>query len=344
MGRIFSALTVVAVLLIIISGAGAYWVSSSSIAASKEESATVVAKSAILSISAQIALLNSTLDKMAQDPEVVAAANRADPVLLNTVTDKLEKHFPNALKIRVLLPGVSQPDDKSMPPMGFADLDMVRESFTKVQLPAIQGDNGPNRHLAITSRIMQNGKVIGVILASLNYDFIRKSFHAATTKDVYIELRQGSLVLASSGEKIDMQNSDIFPIKIPNTDWELHYQYKSSVSASGLITVASIIVVAALLAMTAILVGYRKLSDLLAQDLHSVMKAFKDMMTLKLPGNYPVNLSEMNAVISTLIQFKRVLDNEEMVGDRTNADMSIVVNDDEDFDMDSFFDISEFKP
>lgn len=165
-------------------------------------------------------LLNRTLDKMTQDPEVLLAVTRSDPVLLTAVAARLENYFPDALKIRLLLPGVSEIDEKSLPRMGYADLDMVRETFTRDQPPKIQGYEGADRHLAITARIMQNDRVVGVILTSLNYDFFNKSLQAAAVKNGTIELRQEKRVLAASGEPIDTGQSESVQTKVANTDWD----------------------------------------------------------------------------------------------------------------------------
>jgi phosphomannomutase/phosphoglucomutase len=331
MGRLFSLLSVVAVLMILIAGAGVYLMSAALVAQAKQDSAATIANGVALTLSEQIGLLNRMLDKMAQDPEVLTAVTSTDPVLLTAAAANLEKHFPAALKIRLLLPGVSKLDEKSVPRMGYADLDIVRETFTKNQLPGIQGDNGTDRHLAMTRRIMQNGQVVGVILASLNFDFIGKIVQAAAVKDGYIELRQEKRILGASGKKIDTEQTGNIKIIVPNTGWELDYYYVAGPDFGEFSLIAGIIIVPALIVMLAFFVGYRRLSDLLAQDLSSVMKAFKDMMTHKLQGNYPVNLNEMNAVISTLVQFKRVFDNE---GNKTT------VSDDDNFELDGFFDES----
>ena len=310
MVRLFSLLSVFAVLMILAAGAGVYWISAGQIAQSKQDSATAVAKSVALGITAQINLLTNTLEKMAQDPEVLAAVTSADPAQLTTVAAKLEQHLPDVLKVRLLLPGVSELDDKSVPKMGYADLDMVRETFTKNQLPAIQGDNGPDRHLAITRRIMQNNQAVGVILASLNYGFIGKTVQAAELKDGHLELRQADLVLGAAGEPAGAGPSADAPVKVANTSWELHYQPINSVPA-GLMLMVSIVSISALLALLAFFIGYRKLSGLLTQDLGSLLKACKDMLTNKFQHTYPVKLTEVNAVISTLAQFKRVTDNQD---------------------------------
>lgn len=333
MVRLFSFLSAFAVAMILTAGAGVYWISAAQIAQSNQRSAAAVAKSVALSITAQINLLTHMLEKMAQDPEVLAAVTSADASQLTTVAAKLEKHLPDILKVRLLLPGVSELDDKSVPKMGYADLDMVRQTFTQNQLPAIQGDNGPDRHLAMTRRIMLNDRVVGVILASLNYSFVNKTIQAAELKDGHLELKQAALALGSIGTPVSSGQSGDAPIKVANTSWDLHYQYADSASSTELAIVAGIIALPALLAMLALFMGYRKLSNLLTQDLGSVLKAYKDLMTNKLQGTYPVKLSEMNAVISTLVQFKRVMDNQD--------DFVVNDNDTTDFETSGFFDESE---
>ncbi len=333
MARLFSLLSAVAVLMILTAGAGVYWISTSQITQAKHDSAEAVAKSVALGLTAQVNLLTAMLEKMAQDPEVVAAVTSDDSAQLTSVAAKLERYLPGILKVRLLLPGVRELDDLSAPKMGYADLYMVRETFTKNQLAAVQGDNGPDRHLAITRRIMQNDQAVGVILASLNYDFISKTVQAAELKDGYIELKQAALGLGVTGKPVSTEPSDNMSIKVANTGWDLHYRYAGSTDAAALTLIAVIIVVSALLALLVFFIGYRKLSGLLTQDLGSVLKACKDMMTSKLQGTYPMKLTEMNAVVSTLMQFKRVMDHQgDDVSDNSKATT---------FEMSSFFDESE---
>ncbi|HEY8037020.1 MAG TPA: phosphomannomutase/phosphoglucomutase [Methylobacter sp.] len=334
MVRLFSLVSALAVLMILTAGAGVYWISAAQIAQSKQDSAAAVAQSVALGISAQVNLLTNMLEKMAQDPEVLAAVTSGDAAQLTAMSAKLEKHLPDILKVRLLLPGVSELDDKSVPKMGYADLDMVRETFTKNQLPAVQGDNGPDRHLAITRRIMQNDQAVGVILASLNYGFIGKTVQAAELKDGHLELKQAALVLGAAGQPANAEPADdAQKIKVANTGWEMHYQPVGTVSPVGLNIIVGIVMFSVSLALLGFFIGYRKLSGLLTQDMGSVLKACKDMMTHKLQDTYPVKLTEMNAVISTLAQFKRVMDHQD---DDVAGDNNAVAS-----EMNSFFNESD---
>lgn len=308
MERIFSVLAVMTVLLIMIAGGGVYGLSRSEVRQAEQNAIVSAARGVASALSQQINLLQKMLDKMAQDPEVIAAVAAKDPARLTAVAAKLEQHLPDILKIRLLLPGVSELDENSVPRMGYADLEMVRETFRENQQPAIQGDEGADRHLAMTSRIMQHDQAIGVILASFNYDFVGNSVKAANT-DGYIELRQDKRVLGRIGDPAAAEQGDPAPIKVANTPWSLQYGYASS-NSSDFVVMASMIVVPGLLALLAFFVGQRKLSELLNQDLSSLLKAAKDMITGKAPSSYPVQLAETNTIVSALVQYKRVVENQ----------------------------------
>ena len=330
--RLFSLLAGITVLMFLISGVGVYWISSVSVTQAKEESATAVAKAVSATLSAQIDLLNKTIDKIVDDPEVLAVITSGNPQLLSTTATKLEKYFPEVLKIRLFVAGVSPTDDQITPKMSIADTEMVRDTFTKERMPSIQGENA-DRHLAITRPIKQDGQVIGVILVSLNYDFISKNIRTAAAKDDYIELKQDLLVLGVSGTKIEGKNAANIKVKVPNADWEIIYYYVGTINWTELMVILTIIIVSALIVLLGFFATHRKLSGLLTEDVNCIMKAIKDMMTTqKLYSTYPVNLSEMNGVIPTLAQYKRVLEQD------SSIDNSSVPDDYDDVRLDDFFD------
>jgi hypothetical protein len=306
MKRLVSILALVCVLMVVIAGAGAFLLSSVFIAQSKVDAVAAVANGVSLTLSEQVSLLNSMLDKMVQDPDVVNAAAQNDPTLLGNALIKLENHFPGVLSMKFLLPENSDTTKQVNSPMGFADLEMAKKTFVKDQLSTIQGEVDSGRHLAIARRIMQNGSTVGVVLVGLNYDFVNRVLATTALEKGYIELRQGKLVLASTGKKRDQGEIDGAPIHVPNTDWQLYYENSGGVSLGELSLMVGIVLIPALAVLLCFVTGYRKLSGLLSEDVSWVMKAFKDIITEKPLGDYPVKLDEMRVAISTLAQFKRV--------------------------------------
>lgn len=154
---------------------------------------------------------------------------------------------------------------------------------------------------------MQNDTPIGVVLVGLNYDFINRILAATALEKGYIELRQGKLVLASVGKKTTEEELEDDAIPVPNTDWQLYYENNTGTSIGEYSLMISILLIPALVVALGFVMGYRKLSDLLAEDMSWVTKAFKDILTEKPLSDYPVKIAEIKNVISTLAQFKRVL-------------------------------------
>jgi phosphomannomutase / phosphoglucomutase len=308
MKQLVATLAVICVLMVLLAGSGAFLLSKIFIAQSKVDAVAAVAKGMSLTLSEQVNLLNSVLDKMVQDPDIINAAAQNNPELLGVALKKLESHFPGILSVKFLLPESQDPTRApTVTNMGFADLEMAKKTFTKDQVSAIQGDVGTDRHLAIARRIIQNGAPVGVVLVGLNYDFLNRILAAIPLEKGYIELRQDKLKLASAGKKLSEDELEDDPINVPNTVWQLYYEQSGGTSPGELSLMVSIVIIPALAVALGFVTGYRRLSNLLSEDMSWLMKAFKDIVTEKPLGDYPVKLGEAKNLISTLAQFKRVV-------------------------------------
>jgi len=313
MFRLFSYLAALSALLLLVSGSGVFWISSSAMEQAKEEAVGGLAKGIGLSIAAQIDLLNNSLDKLAQDAETVQAVAGQNPESMRLTAAELTQHIPHALNVRLLLPGITELDDKSSPPMTYADLNMVRETISNNRnpLPAIhQGDDPSNRHLAIARRVVQGEQTIGVLLVSFDDDIIRKSIAQAQVSAGYIRLHQEKLLLGASGEAPAGEDDSRLQIPIANTNWEISYGTADAPITLDYGLMLSFILIPLGLMAAAFLLSYRLLSKMLSEDLSSTMRAFKDLMKNKFQGSYSTKLNEMHGFISTLSQYKRVLEHD----------------------------------
>lgn len=324
MSRIVFLLVTTGILLILATGIGAIWVTSSDMAKSRQTASEALVKGVGLSIGARIDIINQTLDRMAQDPDVLLAITSNNAEAIMTVTSRLERNFPGALKVRLLLPEVTELDISSSPKMTLADLDMVREAQSSTTVAAIHGDDTKDRHLAVARKVSRDKETVGILLVSLKYDFIGNSLKSGRDgNNGYFQLNQDKMVLATSGARPNSDNVIKSSFTIPGTLWELEYQapYTASLDYTAL---AGIIGVPTLLFLIVFVIGYLKLSKLLMNDLSSVMTAFKDMKKNKFRDNYPIGLKEFNVVISALAQYKRLEDQEE---EEESTDSNIRNND-----------------
>jgi len=306
----FSLLSAIAIAMILLAGAGIYWITDSELAESRQTKADALVGGAGLSIGAKIDTLNAIVDKMAQDPEVVAAISGNNPVSIAAVSAKLERHYPDVQKIRLLLPGVTELDQTGEPRMSLADLDMVRDAVIAEPPAAIHGTSAADRHLAIARKINKDNEVIGVILVSMNYDFIGKFLKRIPGNGGAFELRQDKLLLATAGAKKNWDEGTETSYKIAGTAWELNYSAAKGSFADSTFIAGFIVIPAIVFAGLSFFI-YRKLSEMLMNDLSIVMTAFTDMMKNKPLGSYPVKLKEFNVVVSSLARYKRLHNNED---------------------------------
>ncbi len=308
MGRIFAFCSAAAVLMILLAGGGVYWLSMAEMQKTRQDATATVARGAALGITAQTALLTTSINKIVRDPAVIAVVAGGDPKKMKKTAVKIENYLPDVLKVRLFLPGKISPDDNVVPHLGFADIELVQKTFKNNQKPVIQGKTGPNRHMAIARRIVKDGQAIGVLLVSLDYQFLTKTIRNAGIENDYMELQQDRLVMGSIGNSEIKKNGKKGEFKIIGTNWIIRFWTPASVSLGDITLFFSTIIIPALLACLAFFIGYRRYAEIFRLDQSSIQELIKDLMSGQMQGSYPVVLNEMRAIVATAIQLKRVLE------------------------------------
>lgn len=328
MERLFSILTATAILMIVISGVGVYLSSRIIVANANEAVALSAAKGVSQTLGEQLSLFNSTLDKMVDDQEIVAALKDNDKNSLETISARLEKYLPAVRKIRLLPVGTIEPDDINAPKMGFGDIDMVKATFQNSPLPAIQGDEGPDRHLAITRKVMQGNQAVGVILASMSYDFIDKSVKDAVVENAYMEIRQDKLLITKAGENSET-DEDLKQVPINGTGWNIRFSDPNNGGIGQTALILGLILIPIFVSLVIFHTCFEQLSVLLAQDQDWILRAFKDVLAHRPKGSYPVTLKGMNTVIASMLRYEHDLEQNNATALKDTGD---------DFELEGFFD------
>ncbi|MDQ7090428.1 MAG: phosphomannomutase/phosphoglucomutase [Methylococcales bacterium] len=317
MARIFGIAAAFTIAMIVLSSLGVFWVSTITSEA-KEESKQELTNSAIkvlaYTVYSQVKLLEKQVAQLATDRDVIAATESADRVLLENIAYKFQTQLPYALKVRICLLGIDRIDETAKPYMGQADLFLVQKTFESKQLSAVQGQ-GINRHFAITAAIKRDNQIIGVILASLDVNFLRRLFKNSPIENNFVMLKQRDMTVAKIGD-VSMKNKSFHVLKIPDTRWQLDYWpyqtnqagqsvvvKKSSLPRYELLTV--IIIGVSLLTCLIYFFGYYQVRGLLRQDQKKLIYAIKDLRAGKDVSHYSMHLIEMKVIIATLAKFKR---------------------------------------
>lgn len=296
MKRLFLILTSLAMLVILGIGTSIIWVSHAQIKDTEKKITQATAEGLALSLSGQMQLLQQLVDTLAQSPIATAALNSKDPVQMQQAATQLEKYIPGILKLRLLLPETTDTDDSAIPAMGYADLDLVRESLTTPQLPVIH-DQGPNQHLAVAARSIKNNATLGVILASISPDLIYNKIQNIASTNTYFGLLQGELTLQQRGP-VNFKGSDNSPLAVANTHWSIVYGTDPSVDWGQLGPGMGLILLLAIVVAALFYVAMQRLTALLTADQEIILKAFKEFVENKTTSQYSTQLEGMQAIIS----------------------------------------------
>lgn len=312
MVRYFAILAIFAFLMALIAGGSAYWFSLMDVNQAKQSSAKVVAQGVSMSIANKLEILQATVDNVAGMESVVAAMESGDAKTIHAAEGMIDNLIPHIKKARLLLPTVNEIDQSVEPHMGYADLEMVQATLNSPQKPFIQGQK-KNRHLAITSLIKNSqGVSLGVLLASLDFNFIHQSVKQAGQNVTALQIKQENVVLATAGaagETEETENLFSDQLRIPNSRWKIEARTTDEDRLAGSNLVFSLIGISSGFIFLAFFVGYRQLTKALRQDHASIIKVSKDLINNSSLGSYPLLLAEMKPVVSTLVQYKRVIDN-----------------------------------
>lgn len=308
MGRIFSFIIIVSVLTIALAGGGVFFLEQSNHNEIKKEAINSLAKGIAQSISTRTDLLSQSLQNIAQSPGLIVALNQADLPRAKTLVHHLSSYLPDAMVFRLLLPSDNSPDRSVSPHMGYADLELVKNTFLKPRLPLIQGEQGENRHMAITQGIEQDGKIIAVILASVDFTDLQNNFNLLAEEQVYTELKQADVVLFSHGSADIKATGKLIQVKVNNTAWVISSWYQDNFNLMQIKLVLGIILGSAIISCLAGYIGFRLLCSLLIHDQRSILSLCKDLIEGRHGGNYPVKLKVMSGIISSLFQFKHEQD------------------------------------
>ncbi|MGD0959543.1 MAG: phosphomannomutase/phosphoglucomutase [Methylomonas sp.] len=305
MARIYSIIAAISTLLVLLAGGGNYWLSLVKFKNSEIAITTAKAQALSWNLSMQLEALQESVNGLAHSPDVIAALNNADPATMNNVAKKMQIIIPGALRVRLLLPTVDEPDLTSTPNMGFGDLEMAHATLKSKQRPVIQGE-GEHRHLAITSAVSMNDRIIGVVLVSFKADLINQVLSSSPFKEDFVEIKQDQSSLGASGDP-DAKVGESTSLSLENGRWIISFWPKTGFDFSELILILNIAAIPVLLIILIFFMGYRKLSEQIQRDQNTILKAIKDILSDKNLGNYPIQLDEMRPIITNMLQFKRAV-------------------------------------
>ncbi len=240
-------------MLLIIATAGAGYVYISQVGQQNVEEAEqlkarVQQASGVLSVT--VKKWRKKLELLANDPTLIASLNDGRPALTDWIAEN-RAIVNDAAMLRVVLPGLMHVDTSVKPPLGYAGLDLIRkaEASKKIQMPEVHMMGGDDRHFAITAPVLDDNKLLGVILISFEVNTIQAAFKSvlANEKSAWLMLKQGSLKVADHGVASHKTGVDLGAVQVAGTRWRIVIKQREIIApiseAELLMYAASLLVV-----------------------------------------------------------------------------------------------------
>lgn len=188
-------------------------------------------------VSANFRELTKPLRQAAKAESTVELFQQADKEALELAAQQQSLDSPYILKLRYLLPGNYQLETESIPPFGYASLDLLRSAEKTSQVNAEVLMLGTEKeHIVYIERVVNKSlELVGMIHASLSVDLLQELVRGVSVLDAYAEVIQQAsgktsklLSLGITGYK----RGEPTTVGINDTDWAINYWTESSPGAA----------------------------------------------------------------------------------------------------------------
>lgn len=253
---------------------------------------------------------SATAELAVRDPQLAGVLSDGDARARDQQAASLAYLFPEAIRVRLLSPGIEDVDLQANPPISYAALDMLKQAETRDTPPPVEVhmSGTPQQHISLVQRILDpaSHRVVGALMVS----YPTRKLHDLLAHDRvagYVEVQQ---VAAGTQLVIDRQGDEHFKLAsadstapVAGSRWQVAYWAADRAGAGGsalLATATGATAVAAVLLAVLLWLVFRKLGAALQRDQGTLLTIAKDMRDGRGKGAYPAALTEMRDTIELM--------------------------------------------
>lgn len=248
-----------------------------------------------------------TIEGMVTDPAVREVMSGGDAAARTAKAQELARLLPGVWRVRLLPPGVNQVDTSTAPPLGYADLQMLRMAEQRDAFPPVEVElpGTAQAHFSLMHRIVGNDQsLLGVLMATYSPQVVGRSVAQLELDGGAVELRQGgSVVLARRGAHA-AGRSDAVTVRVPGSRWNLVYwagREGGQMIAADWTAYAAIYGVVVVVLAIVIYLAFRALAGAMRRDQVTILNLVKDILNRRLAPNYPVRLAGSRVSVELLL-------------------------------------------
>ncbi len=239
------------------------------------------------------------------DTTLVTAIQNHDTAALRAREAEIIRIFPDANRVRFILPGDDQVDNSVTPPLSYACLELARLAERGEVLPPFEVHlfGGEIEHVDILRPVMYNGKLIASLIVTQDVDNLKKWVDDLQPEGGYVELEQGVeddvIRLFGQGDASLRDSGKPYSAPIENSYWLLNYWPASRIGAAEARYAGFIITFA--VAAGVLIVFFLSygvfISSMVQSDMRRMVNYIIDFSLGKRFQNYPVRMAEAKKVL-----------------------------------------------
>lgn len=302
LGRVLGITAVIVCLIVVLNGLALFFVSAMNMAQHNKQSLEILSQTTASNLQTTIREYIGITENIAKSQRVGMLLELGDKAQLDTEQENLTALVSGILRVRLLDENVTEPDQTKSPHMGFADLEMVRAALDQPPKPMVHAYRTPNSHLAIARKVVVDGRDRGVVLVSITPDFLTKALNYANVSGA-MQIAQGSLSLAASGDKTLMTQQGFGTVPVAGTDLQVRF-WEPGFIGSGWWAQLTAVLLSIALTVFAFIYSSRWLNRLVASDQAVILRLIGALFAGRKQGNYPVKLKEFELLVSKLMHLK----------------------------------------
>jgi phosphomannomutase/phosphoglucomutase len=259
----------------------------------------------------------ATMELRAKDPLVAQVLADGDKDLIRAMETQLAYLFPEAVRVRLLKPGMADVDTSTTPNLSYACLDLLRESELKEAPPLAEVHmfNTPQQHIDLVRRVLgPTGRhIVGNLMVSFPVQVLQQALDKVKVTDGYAEVRQVTddgkyLVLAAQGVAGFQDLPPQREVAVPGTRWRLAYWAgdAGTAAADGAVwRYIAVVALAIVLLGAAMLVLLRTLAAALRTDMVALINLMKDLGEGRARNAYPARLADVRGTLELMTRMAR---------------------------------------
>lgn len=251
---------------------------------------------------------------MAGDPGLVAQFVDGDEAGLRQSEAAMGRYLPEAMRIRLLPVGWNETDEETVPPLGYASLDILRmaERSKKVTQVEAHKFGSKGQHFALAAPVLSGeGKdVVGLVHIALPLRLLQETIDAMPQFSGRAEIHQagGADALALAATAAAKKRSDIKLGSIPvtGTIWEVVYWMReTSLDIQALLLFFGVPTGGLLLIGAVFFMQSRRLQQLLKKDQGAIVYLVEGILKGRGASSAKASISEFGDTMELLVQLER---------------------------------------